>query len=107
MFVLFVDMKSNQGRSKPWKRPTPRSFGLPFPARKAFAVWSCCARTRTVANIGSASLSSHMLCRKSGWQPILHQEVWPQMENHCADYSVNGLHLGLRSTKEPYGTQRS
>ena len=100
MFVLFVDMKIKPGSQQALEKTYTRRFALQFPGRKAFAVWSCCDRTRTVANSGSASLSSPVLCRRSGWRAICTRTYGRRWKAIVRTILGERLHLGLRSPME-------
>ena len=88
MFVLFVDMKIKPGSQQALEKTYMEIFRPAISKQEGFRAVEL---LRSNQNGGEYRLSiafeSHPLQQK--WVAAnLHQEVWPQMENYCADYSV-------------------
>ena len=75
MFVLFVDMSVKSGSHPDLEKTYSEIFRPAISRQEGFR---CCVPTRTVANIGCASLSRFMLCRKNGWQAIFINKYGPK-----------------------------
>jgi heme-degrading monooxygenase HmoA len=91
MFVLFVDMKIKPGSQQALEKTYTETFRPAISRQEGFRGVEL-LRPNTDQDGGEWRLSiafeSHALQKK--WVAIdLHQVVWPQMESHFADYSVN------------------
>ena len=88
MFVLFVDMKIKPGSQQGLEKTYTETFRPIISVQEGF----CGVELLRPNHDGdeyrlSIAFESHPLQQK--WVATdLHQQVWPQMERHCADYSV-------------------
>jgi heme-degrading monooxygenase HmoA len=89
MFVLFVDMKIKPGSEQSLEKTFLENFQPVISQQEGF-----CAVALLRPNKGggeyrlSIAFESHELQKK--WVANdLHQVVWPQLETHTTDYSVN------------------
>ncbi|HET6217307.1 MAG TPA: antibiotic biosynthesis monooxygenase [Acidobacteriaceae bacterium] len=89
MFVLFVDMKLKPGAQAALEKTYTEVFRPAISRQEGFRGVEL-LRPNQAGDQWRLSLAfeSHELQKK--WVGMdLHQEVWPQMESHFADYSVN------------------
>jgi heme-degrading monooxygenase HmoA len=89
MFVLFVDMKLKPGAEAALEKTYTEVFRPAISRQEGFRGVEL-LRPNQAGGLWRISIAfeSHALQKK--WVAIdLHQEVWPQMESHFADYSVN------------------
>ncbi len=89
MFVLFVDMKIKPGSQKALEKTYTETFRPAISRQDGFRAVELLRPNRDGGEYRlSIAFESHALQKK--WVASdLHQDVWPQMENHSADYSVN------------------
>jgi heme-degrading monooxygenase HmoA len=88
MFVLFVDMKLKPGAEKGLEKTYTETFRPAISVQEGFRAVELLRPNHSGDEYRlSIAFESHPLQQK--WVAAnLHQEVWPQMENYCADYSV-------------------
>lgn len=89
MFVLFVDMKLKPGAQAALEKTYTEVFRPAITRQEGFRGVDL-LRPNQAGDQWRLSIAfeSHALQKK--WVGMdLHQEVWPQMESHFADYSVN------------------
>jgi heme-degrading monooxygenase HmoA len=89
MFVLFVDMKIKPGSQQAMQKTYTGTFRPAISRQEGFRGVELLRPNRDGDEYRlSIAFESHALQKK--WVASdLHQEVWPQMENYCADYSVD------------------
>ena len=88
MFVLFVDMRVKPGSPQALEKTYVEVFRPAISHQEGFRGVELLRPNRAGGEYRlSIAFESHPLQKK--WVASdLHQDVWPQMENHCADYSV-------------------
>jgi len=88
MFVLFVDMSVKSGSHPDLEKTYSEIFRPAISHQEGFRGVELLRPNRAGGEYRlSIAFESHPLQKK--WVATdLHQDVWPQMENHCADYSV-------------------
>ena len=89
MFVLFVDMKLKPGVQAGLEKTYKEIFRPAISRQEGFRGVELLRPNQAGAEWRlSIAFESHDLQKR--WVALdLHQEVWPQMESHFADYSVN------------------
>jgi heme-degrading monooxygenase HmoA len=89
MFVLFVDMKLKPGAQAALEKTYTEVFRPAISRQEGFRGVELLRPNQPGDQWRlSIAFESHDLQKK--WVGMdLHQEVWPQMESHFADYSVN------------------
>jgi heme-degrading monooxygenase HmoA len=89
MFVLFVDMKLKPGAQAGLEKTYKEIFRPAISRQEGFRGVELMRPNQAGAEWRlSIAFESHDLQKR--WVALdLHQEVWPQMESHFADYSVN------------------
>jgi heme-degrading monooxygenase HmoA len=89
MFVLFVDMKIKPGSQQALETTYTETFRPAISKQEGFCAVELLRSNRDSGEYRlSIAFESHPLQKK--WVASdLHQDVWPRMEDHCADYSVN------------------
>jgi heme-degrading monooxygenase HmoA len=88
MFVLFVDMKIKPGSQQALEKTYTGIFRSAISRQEGFRGVELLRPNHDGDEYRlSIAFESHPL-QKNWVASDLHQEVWPQMENHCADYSV-------------------
>ena len=89
MFVLFVDMKLKPGAQAALEKTYTENFRPAISQQEGFRGVELLRPNQTGDQWRlSIAFETHDLQRK--WVAMdLHQVVWPQMESHFADYSVN------------------
>jgi heme-degrading monooxygenase HmoA len=89
MFVLFVDMKLKPGAQPALEKTYTEVFRPAISRQEGFRGVELLQPNQAEDQWRlSIAFESHALQKK--WVAMdLHQEVWPQMESHFADYSVN------------------
>jgi heme-degrading monooxygenase HmoA len=89
MFVLFVDMKIKPGSQQALEKTYTSIFRAAISKQEGFRGVELLRPNKDGGEYRlSIAFESHPLQKK--WVANdLHQEVWPQIEAHCADYSVN------------------
>lgn len=89
MFVLFVDMKLKPGAQQALEKTYKETFQPAIAKQEGFRAVALLRPNKDGGEYRlSIAFESHDLQKK--WVASdLHQIVWPQMENHAADYSVN------------------
>ena len=89
MFVLFVDMKLKPGAQAALEKTYAEVFRPAISRQEGFRGVELLRPNQTDGQWRlRLAFESHALQKK--WVAMdLHQEVWPQMESHFADYSVN------------------
>jgi heme-degrading monooxygenase HmoA len=93
MFVLFVDMRVKPGAQQALEKTYTEIFRPAISRQEGFRGVELLRPNQQSDGEGSKwrlsiAFESHALQKK--WVALdLHQEVWPQMENHFVDYSVN------------------
>jgi heme-degrading monooxygenase HmoA len=89
MFVLFVDMKLKPGAEQALKQTYTGNFLPAISAQEGFRGVELLRPNRDGDDWRlRIAFETHELQKK--WVALdLHQVVWPQMEHHFADYSVN------------------
>jgi heme-degrading monooxygenase HmoA len=89
MFVLFVDMKLKPGAQPALEKTYTEVFRPAISRQEGFRGAELLRPNQESGQWRlSIAFESHALQKK--WVAIdLHQVVWPQMESHFADYSVN------------------
>ena len=90
MFVLFVDIQLRPGSQQTLEKTYIEIFRPAISRQEGFRGVELLRPNQDSGEYRlSIAFESHPLQKK--WVATdLHQDVWPQMENHCADYSVNG-----------------
>jgi heme-degrading monooxygenase HmoA len=93
MFVLFVDMRVKPGSQQALEKTYTEVFRPAISRQEGFRDVELLRPNQAPSGEGGEwrlriAFESHALQKKWVAQD-LHQEVWPQMENHFADYSVN------------------
>jgi len=89
MFVLFVDMRVKPGSQQALEKTYAEVFRPAIARQEGFRDVEL-LRPNQAGDQWRLRIAfeTHPLQKK--WVATdLHQEVWPQMEDHCADYSVN------------------
>jgi heme-degrading monooxygenase HmoA len=95
MFLLHVELKPKPGARKALEPTYAEIFRAAISKQKGFREVQL---LRPVEDDGNYRLSIGFEDRDSQQQWVatdLHQEVWPQMEGNCTEYSVTFLQLGL------------
>ena len=89
MFVLFVDMRVRPGAQPALEKTYTEIFRPAISRQEGFRGVELLRPNQEGGEWRlRIAFESHALQKK--WVALdLHQEVWPQMENHFADYSVN------------------
>jgi heme-degrading monooxygenase HmoA len=89
MFVLFVDMKLKPGAQAALEKTYTEVFRPAISRQEGFRGVELLRPNQAEDQWRlSIAFESHALQKK--WVAMdLHQEVWPQMESHFADCSVN------------------
>jgi heme-degrading monooxygenase HmoA len=89
MFVLFVDMKLKPGAEQALKKTYTENFRPAISAQEGFRGVELLRPNKDGDDWRlRLAFETHELQKK--WVALdLHQVVWPQMEHHFADYSVN------------------
>ncbi len=88
MFVLFVDMKIKPGSQQALEATYTGTFRAAISRQEGFRGVEL-LRPNHDGDEYRLSIAFESLPLQKNWVASdLHQEVWPQMENHCADYSV-------------------
>jgi heme-degrading monooxygenase HmoA len=89
MFVLFVDMKLNPGAQAGLEKTYVETFRPAISQQDGFRGVELLRPNQAGGQWRlSIAFESHDLQKK--WVALdLHQVVWPQMQNHFADFSVN------------------
>jgi heme-degrading monooxygenase HmoA len=89
MFVLFVDMKIKPGSQQVLEKTYTETFRPAISRQEGFRAVELLRSNQDGGEYRlSIAFESHPLQKK--WVASdLHQDVWPRMEDHCADYSVN------------------
>ena len=89
MFVLFVDAKLKPGAEEPLKKTFTETFRPAISKQEGFRSVELLQPNKAGEPWRvSIAFETHDLQKK--WVALdLHQVVWPQMEHHFADYSVN------------------
>ena len=89
MFVLFVDMKLKPGARPALEKTYIENFRPAISAQEGFRGVELLRPNQEGDEWRlSIAFEAHALQKK--WVGLdLHQVVWPQMEHHFADYSVN------------------
>ncbi|MGC2404038.1 MAG: antibiotic biosynthesis monooxygenase [Acidobacteriaceae bacterium] len=89
MFVLFVDMKLKPGAEAALKKTYTESFRPAISRQEGFRGTELLQPNKAGEQWRlSIAFETHEL--QKNWVALeLHQVVWPQMEHHFADYSVN------------------
>jgi heme-degrading monooxygenase HmoA len=88
MFVLFVDMKLKPGSQQGLEKIYTETFRPAITVQEGFSSVELLRPNHAGDEYRvRIAFESHPLQQK--WVATdLHQQVWPQIENHCADYSV-------------------
>jgi heme-degrading monooxygenase HmoA len=88
MFVLFVDMKIKPGSQPGLEKTYTETFRPAITAQEGFSGVELLRPNHDGDEYRlSIAFESHPLQQK--WVATdLHQQVWPQIESYCADYSV-------------------
>jgi heme-degrading monooxygenase HmoA len=88
MFVLFVDMKIKPGSQQSLEKTYTETFRPAISVQEGFNGVELLRPNHDGDEYRlSIAFASHPLQQK--WVATdLHQQVWPQIESHCADYSV-------------------
>jgi heme-degrading monooxygenase HmoA len=88
MFVLFVDIKLRPGSQQTLEKTYAEIFRPAITGQEGFRGVELLRSNHDGGEYRlSIAFESHALQKK--WVATdLHQEVWPQMEGQCADYSV-------------------
>jgi heme-degrading monooxygenase HmoA len=92
MFVLFVDMKIKPGSEQALAKTYTETFHPAISQQEGFRGVELLRPNPDQDKYSGEyrlriAFETHALQQK--WVAIpLHQEVWPQMESHCAGYSV-------------------
>ncbi len=88
MFVLFVDMRVKPGSPQALEQTYREIFRPAISSQEGFGGVELLRPNRHGGEYRlRIAFESHELQQK--WVAAdLHQQVWPQMEGHCADYSV-------------------
>ena len=89
MFVLFVEMRVKPGAEAALEKTYTEIFRPAIARQEGFRDVEL-LRPNQAGDQWRLRIAfeTHPLQKK--WVATdLHQEVWPQMEDHCADYSVN------------------
>ena len=89
MFVLFVDMKIKPGSQQALEKTYTETFRPAISRQEGFRGVELLRSNQDGGEYRlSIAFESHPLQKK--WVASdLHQDVWPRMEDYCADYSVN------------------
>jgi heme-degrading monooxygenase HmoA len=89
MFVLFVDIKLKPGAQAALEKTYIEAFRPAISSQEGFRGVELLRPNQAGGQWRlSIAFDSHDLQKK--WVGMdLHQEVWPQMQSHFADYSVN------------------
>jgi heme-degrading monooxygenase HmoA len=89
MFVLFVDMRVKPGAQAALEKTYTEIFHPAISRQEGFRGVELLRPNHQGDEWRlRIAFDSHALQKQ--WVALdLHQEVWPQMENHFADYSVN------------------
>ena len=93
MFVLFVDMRVKPGSQQALEKTYTETFRPAISRQEGFRDVELLRPNQDPIGEGGEwrlriAFESHALQKK--WVAHdLHQEVWPQMERHFVDYSVN------------------
>ncbi len=89
MFVLFVDMRVKPGSPQALEKTYVEVFRPAISRQEGFRGVELLRPNKDGGDYRlSIAFEAHALQKK--WVAAdLHQEVWPQMEYHCADYSVS------------------
>jgi heme-degrading monooxygenase HmoA len=89
MFVLFVDMKLNPGAQPGLEKTYTETFRPAISKQEGFRGVELLRPNQAGGEWRlSIAFESHELQKK--WVAMdLHQVVWPQMQSHFADFSVN------------------
>ena len=89
MFVLYVDMQLKPGSQQVLEKTYVEVFRPAISRQEGFRGVELLHSNHDGGEYRlSISFESHALQKR--WVALdLHQEVWPQMESHFADYSVN------------------
>jgi heme-degrading monooxygenase HmoA len=89
MFVLFVDMKLNPGAQAGLEKTYVETFRPAISEQEGFRGVELLRPNQAGGQWRlSIAFESHDLQKK--WVALdLHQVVWPQMQSHFADFSVN------------------
>ena len=89
MFVLFVDMKIKPGSQQVLEKTYTETFRPAIYRQEGFRAVELLRSNQDGGEYRlSIAFESHPLQKK--WVASdLHQDVWPRMEDHCADYSVS------------------
>ena len=89
MFVLFVDMKIKPGAQQALEKTYTETFQPAITKQEGFRAVALLRPNQDGGEYRlSIAFASHDLQKK--WVASdLHQIVWPQIEIHTADYSVN------------------
>ena len=89
MFVLFVDMKLNPGAQAGLEKTYVETFRPAISQQEGFRGVELLRPNQAGGQWRlSIAFESHDLQKK--WVALdLHQVVWPQMQSHFADFSVN------------------
>jgi heme-degrading monooxygenase HmoA len=88
MFVLFVDMKIKPGSQPALEKTYTEIFRSAISSQEGFRAVELLRPNQHGGEYRlSIAFESHPLQKK--WVASdLHQEVWPQISNHCLDFSV-------------------
>jgi heme-degrading monooxygenase HmoA len=89
MFVLFVDMRVRPGSPQALEKTYVEVFRPAISRQEGFRGVELLRPNKGGGEYRlSIAFETHPLQKK--WVASdLHQDVWPRMEYHCADYSVN------------------
>ena len=89
MFVLFVDIKLKPGAQSALEKTYTEVFRPAISRQEGFRGVELLRPNQAEGEWRlSIAFESHAL-QKNWVASDLHQEVWPQMQTHFADYSVN------------------
>jgi heme-degrading monooxygenase HmoA len=89
MFVLFVDMKLRPGAEPALEKTYTETFRPAISRQEGFRGVEL-LRPNQEGGDWRISIAFESRALQKKWVAIdLHQVVWPAMENHFADYSVN------------------
>jgi heme-degrading monooxygenase HmoA len=89
MFVLFVDMKLKPGAQAALEKTYTEVFRPAISRQEGFRGVEL-LRPNQPGDQWRLSIAFESHALQKNWVGMdLHQEVWPQMESHFADYSVN------------------
>jgi heme-degrading monooxygenase HmoA len=89
MFVLFVDMKLKPGADAALKKTYTETFRPAISSQQGFRGVELLQPNKSGETWRLCIMFESQVLQKKWVADDLHQVVWPQMEHHFADYSVN------------------